>query len=63
MKRRAILAAALLTTGIIAGSAANAQQGGKILRIGLIWASTPLANWREAPVSLGIPQGSARPGL
>jgi putative ABC transport system substrate-binding protein len=58
MKRRKItVVAALLTSGIIAGSAANAQQGGKMPRIGLIWASTPLANWREAPVSRGFLKG------
>ena len=58
MKRReTTVAAALLSTLIIAGSAANAQQGGKIPRIGLIWASTPLATWQASPVSQGFLKG------
>ena len=58
MKRReTTIAAALLSTLIIAGSAANAQQGGKIPRIGLIWASTPLATWQASPVSQGFLKG------
>jgi putative ABC transport system substrate-binding protein len=58
MKRRqTTVAAALLSTGIIAGSAANAQQGGKIPRIGLIGGSTPLATWQEAPTSQGFLKG------
>jgi putative tryptophan/tyrosine transport system substrate-binding protein len=56
-RRKTTVAAALLTTGIIAGSAGNAQQGGKIPRIGLIWATTPLATWRENPTSQGFLNG------
>ena len=55
--RETTIAAALLSTLIIAGSAANAQQGGKIPRIGLIWASTPLATWQASPVSQGFLKG------
>ena len=56
MKRRTI-AVALLCTCIIAGSAANAQRGGHVPRIGLIGASTPLATWQEAPTSQGFLKG------
>jgi putative ABC transport system substrate-binding protein len=55
--RETTIAAALLSTLIIAGSAANAQQGGKIPRIGLIWASTPLATWQASPASQGFLKG------
>jgi putative tryptophan/tyrosine transport system substrate-binding protein len=57
MKRRETTVAALLSTLIIAEPAANAQQVGKIPRIGLIWASTPIATWQTSPVSRGFLKG------
>jgi putative ABC transport system substrate-binding protein len=58
MKRReTTVAAALLSTFIFAGSAANAQQGGTIPRVGLIMASTPLATWQDAPTSKAFLKG------
>src|SRR5262245_37419721 len=56
MKRRT-LAIALLCTGITAGSIANAQQVKQLPRIALVMASTPVANWQEAPTSKAFLKG------
>jgi putative ABC transport system substrate-binding protein len=51
------IAVALLCTGITAGSVASAQQVKKLPRIGLIWATTPVATWREAPAGKNFLKG------
>ena len=56
VRLKTTVAAALLSTGTIAGSA-NAQEGGNIPSIGLIWASTPTSTWREARHSQGFLNG------